>query len=72
MMTWLNILRTIDRLLELETKHGKLIEALAKRLDEITDRIAKLEAREHLLIAEAKTAAPTHQGVAKQRRKPLT
>lgn len=56
-MSWLGLVRTVDRLLELEAKHGRLIEAQSKRLDDLADRINKLEAREQVLIAEAKGAA---------------
>ena len=52
--TVIELLRTVDRLLNLERKHGDLIEAHARRL---ADRIAKLESREEVLISEAKGAA---------------
>ena len=54
---WLDAARAIDRLLELENKHARLIEAQTKRIDELIDRINRLEAREEILIAEAKGAA---------------
>jgi len=54
---WLDALRAIDRFLELETKHGKLIEAQTKRIDELADRVNRLEARELVIVAEAKGAA---------------
>lgn len=54
---WLDAARTIDRLLELEQKHARLIETQTKRIDELTDRLHRLEAREEILIAEAKGAA---------------
>lgn len=54
---WVGLLRAVDRLLELESKHGRLIEVQARRLDELSGRINKLEAREQILIAEAKGAA---------------
>ena len=54
---WLDALRAIDRFLELETKHGKLIEAQAKRIDELAERVNRLEAREIVVVAEARGAA---------------
>jgi hypothetical protein len=53
----IELLRTLDRLLDLERKHGDLIEAHAKKLQELADRITKLETREDVLISEAKSTA---------------
>jgi hypothetical protein len=60
---WLDALRAIDRFLELETKHGKLIDAQAERLDNLENRINRLEAREPIVIAEAKGAAASAASV---------
>jgi type IV pilus biogenesis protein CpaD/CtpE len=56
-LEWLGVARTIDRLLSLEKKHTDLIEAQAKEIQALKDRVTKLEAREEILIAEAKGAA---------------
>jgi type IV pilus biogenesis protein CpaD/CtpE len=56
-LEWLKFARTIDRLLTLETKHTALIEAQAKEIQALKDRVTKLEAREEILIAEARGAA---------------
>jgi type IV pilus biogenesis protein CpaD/CtpE len=56
-LEWLKVARTIDRLLTLETKHTSLLEAQAKDIQTLKDRVTKLEAREEVLIAEAKGAA---------------
>jgi hypothetical protein len=61
--SWLDALRAIDRFLDLEAKHGKLIEAQEKRLDELADRVSRLEAREPVVIAEAKGAAASAASV---------
>jgi hypothetical protein len=63
---WLNFARTFDRLLTLETKHTALIEAQAKEIQALRERVAKLEAREEVLIAEAKDAAAAASAVASQ------
>jgi hypothetical protein len=57
MVRWFDTLRAIDRSLELETKHAKLIESLSTRLDEMADRVNRLEAREMVVVAEAKGAS---------------
>jgi type IV pilus biogenesis protein CpaD/CtpE len=54
---WLNVARTIDRLLALEAKHTALFESQAREIQGLKDRLTKLEAREEILIAEAKGAA---------------
>ena len=56
-LEWLKAVRTIDRLLSLETKHTALIEAQAREIQDLKDRVTRLEAREGILIAEAKGAA---------------
>ncbi len=53
----LSLFRTVDRLLDLEKKHGGLIKELNQDLQILRDRVAKLEAREDALIIEAKAAA---------------
>jgi len=58
---WLDGLRKIDRVLSLEEIHGKLIRKQAEEIQELKDRLTKLEAhvqaREEVLVAEAKGAA---------------
>ncbi len=54
---WLDALRAVDRLWELEARHSKLFEAQAKRIDDIIDRLNRLEAREQVIVAEAKGAS---------------
>lgn len=56
-LEWLKAARTIDRLLSLETKFTALLEVQAKEIQDLKDRLTKLEAREEILIAEAKGAA---------------
>jgi hypothetical protein len=53
----LDALRAVDRLLQLEAKLTALIEAQTKEIQALKDRVTKLEAREEVLIAEAKGAA---------------
>jgi predicted RNase H-like nuclease (RuvC/YqgF family) len=60
----LKFARTIDRLLNLETKHTSLIEAQAREIQQLKDRVTRLEAREEILIAEAKAAAAASQHIA--------
>lgn len=60
---WLNGLRTIDRLLDLEAKHGGLINDQRRRVDELAERVTRLEAREAVMIAEAKGAASSAASV---------
>lgn len=47
--------RTIDQLLSLDQNHTAWIEA--KEIEALADCVAKLEAREGILVAEAKGAA---------------
>jgi hypothetical protein len=54
---WLGAVRTIDGLLALEPKIFKMFDSQNKRLDDLADRINRLEAREAVLIGEAKGAA---------------
>jgi hypothetical protein len=56
-LEWLKLARTIDRLLALEAKHTALIDAQANEIQALKDRVTKLEAREEILIAEARGAA---------------
>jgi hypothetical protein len=50
-------LRAVDRLLQLETKLPAIIEAQAKEIQALKDRVTKLETREEVLIATVKGAA---------------
>ena len=59
---WLQAARSIDRLFQLEARHTALIEAQAKEIQDLKDRVTKLEAREEVLIAEAKGAAAATAG----------
>jgi hypothetical protein len=61
---FLHVVRTIDRLLALEKKHGDLIEALDKEVRNLITRVATLESREDILVTEAKAAAATAASVA--------
>jgi len=54
---FLDALRAVDRLWELEARHGKLLDGQTKRLDDIIERLNRLEAREQLIVAEAKGAS---------------
>jgi hypothetical protein len=56
-LDWLRAVRAIDRFLQLGEKHTALLEAQAKEIQDLKDRVTKLEAREEILIAEAKGAA---------------
>jgi len=60
--------RALDRLLQLEKKHGAILEAQAAEIQGIKDRLSKLEAhvqaREEILVAEAKGAAAAVASVA--------
>jgi hypothetical protein len=60
-ITFLTGFRRLDRLFELENKHGALIEAQAVQIQALQDVLNKLEARidtrEETLVAEAKAAA---------------
>ena len=53
----LNLARTVDRLLQLETKHGKAIDILTEKLLELDRRVTSLEAREEIVVAKAQAAA---------------
>jgi hypothetical protein len=58
---WLDTVRTLDRLFALEKNHRTLIERQAEEIQDLKDRLTKLEAhvraREDILVAEAKGAA---------------
>jgi hypothetical protein len=58
LLDWANLL---DRLLTLEKKHGALIEGNAEDIRALADRLtrleARIEAREAIMVAEAKGAA---------------
>lgn len=55
----IELLRSVDRLLNLEVKHGKAIEKLEVRIDELRDRVTRLETRQEIVIVEANDAART-------------
>lgn len=61
---FVGLLRTLDRLLALEEKHGRAIERLKTELDELAARVQRLEAREEVLVAEAKGASAAAATVA--------
>ncbi len=52
-----NIAKKVDRLLELEEKHGKAIVGLQDQIDALSIRVVKLETREEVLMERAKAAA---------------
>jgi hypothetical protein len=52
-----NLVVTVDRLMKLEAKHGSAIEALTSRLLDLDKRVTRLDAREEIIISEAKGAA---------------
>jgi hypothetical protein len=60
-LAWLNGARAVDRLFQLEKKHGAILAAQTYEIQGIKDRLTKLEefvhAREDILVAEAKGAA---------------
>jgi len=56
---FIELLRSVDRLLNLEAKHGKAIEKLEVEIDELKNRVTRLETREEIVIVEAKDAART-------------
>lgn len=47
----------MDRLLDLEARHGAAIEKLAAELDGMKTRMRRLETREDVIITEARAAA---------------
>jgi hypothetical protein len=67
-MSLLSGARALDRLFQLEKKHGAILEAQAAEIQGIKDRLTKLEehvkAREEILVAEAKGAADAVASVA--------
>jgi hypothetical protein len=60
-LSWIDFVRRLDRLFEVDRKHGALIEAQAAEISALKDRLTRLEeqirAREEILIVEAKAAA---------------
>ncbi len=60
-LKWLDAARTIDRIFQLEKKHGALLEAQQSAIQELKDRLITLEqrveAREEILVAKAEGAA---------------
>lgn len=57
LLSLLTLFRRLDRLFELENKHGKLIEEHSLQIQALRDEIAQLRAREAILVAEARGAA---------------
>ncbi len=53
----------VDGLSGLEAKHDKQIEALRADVKDLTARVNRLEAREDLVVAEARGAASAAAGV---------
>jgi hypothetical protein len=49
--------KKVDQLAGLEEKQGKVIAAIQTQLDELADRITKLEAREEIMTVKAQAAA---------------
>lgn len=56
-LDWLRLASAAERLMGLEARHVALIDAQAKEIQALKDRVTKLESREEILIAEAKGAA---------------
>ncbi len=52
-----NLVVKVDRLLDLDEKHGRSIAALQDQVDALANWVTKLEAREEIVVAEAKGAA---------------
>jgi hypothetical protein len=63
---FVNLLRSVDRLLTLETKHGKAIEKLDAEIAELKARVTRLEARKISLSPRRK-----RQGAPPRPRSPL-
>jgi hypothetical protein len=55
--SWLEAIRSLDRLLSMEASLRKVIEKQADEIQDLKDRVTKLEAREEIMVAEAKGAA---------------
>ena len=53
----LELLRKMDALLRLEDNHGAAIRRLDTAIASLTERVARLEAREELMVAKAEGAA---------------
>ena len=51
------LFRSVDRLLTLDEKYGKAVEDLSSVIDSIERRVTRLEAREDIVVTEAKAAA---------------
>ena len=51
------LIRNVDRLLTTEAKHGQAIEKLGIGVGKLKERVTRLEAREDVIIAEARSAA---------------
>lgn len=56
---FVNLLRSVDRLLTLEAKHGRAIEKLEAEITALKDRVTRLEIRGEIVIVEARAAAGT-------------
>jgi hypothetical protein len=55
--TAVEVLRRAERLLSVEARHDKLLEAHGKKLQDLADRITALEGRLEIVVAEAKGTA---------------
>ena len=55
--TAIEVLRRAERLLSVEARHDKLLEAHGKKLQDLADRITALEGRLEIVVAEARGAA---------------
>jgi hypothetical protein len=56
-LAWFDAIASIRRLADLEKKHAALIAKQADEIQALKDRVTALEAREGILVAEAKSAA---------------
>ena len=60
----LGLVRKIDRLAGLEDRHDKASNSLREDIEGLNARVTRLEAREDIVVAEAKAAAGTAAGIA--------
>ena len=51
------LLRSVDRLLNLEVRHGKAIEKIERDIESLKERVTQLEVRNEVTIEKAKAAA---------------
>ena len=59
-----SVVRTIDRLAGLEERYERAITGLREDVADLKARVTRLEAREDIVVAEAKAAAGTAAGIA--------